>query len=485
MEYFLTARDLTFRYFEKGGHVILDHVDFDLPKGKTIVLLGKSGSGKSTLLSVLGGLYPENGGILLSGEIEICGKPLPKLRFGERASYVSEMFQNPDLQFCMDTLRKEMIFCLENISRPREEMDGRVDAFAKAMKIEKLLDQPIHSLSGGEKQKAALCCLLLLNSKGIFLDEPFANLDERSAGELQEILKKHQREQGTTILAIDHRIDLWLPYADEFWILGEKGRILKKGITRDNWREYRQLFLEQGLFYPHEKKRFHEEEKTETLLSMENLTICRGKSGEALLLKAQAEIPKQKFTALLGPSGCGKTTLFSAILGQKKYGGSILLEGQELRKMKSKLRFRKIGTVFQNPSNQFLSTRVLEEVLVSLKVWNPKAEEQALTKEALSMLDSYQLKAYQKYSPYMLSQGQQRRLAVLSILAGGQKLLLLDEPTYGQDYASTTAIMEQLRRLVKEEGLTVLFTTHDRQLAAEYADRIYEVEGKELRRWKD
>ena len=153
--------------------------------------------------------------------------------------------------------------------------------------------------------------------------------------------------------------------------------------------------------------------------------------------------------------------------------------------MKSKLRFRKIGTVFQNPSNQFLSTRVLEEVLVSLKVWNPKAEEQALTKEALSMLDSYQLKAYQKYSPYMLSQGQQRRLAVLSILAGGQKLLLLDEPTYGQDYASTTAIMEQLRRLVKEEELTVLFTTHDRQLAAEYADRIYEVEGKELRRWKD
>ena len=171
MEYFLTARDLTFRYFEKGGHVILDHVDFDLPKGKTIVLLGKSGSGKSTLLSVLGGLYPENGGILLSGEIEICGKPLPQLRFGERASYVSEMFQNPDLQFCMDTLRKEMIFCLENISRPREEMDGRVDAFAKAMKIEKLLD-PSTPCPAGRSRRQPFAASFFWIPRGFFWMNP-------------------------------------------------------------------------------------------------------------------------------------------------------------------------------------------------------------------------------------------------------------------------------------------------------------------------
>ena len=144
-----------------------------------------------------------------------------------------------------------------------------------------------------------------------------------------------------------------------------------------------------------------------------------------------------------------------------------------------------IGTVFQNPGNQFISNEVKGEVIESLKIWSPKLSENEYYEKSLKLLDNYGLLKYIKYSPYMLSQGQQRRLAVLSILTGDQKILLLDEPTYGQDKKSTDAIMNQLMELVNEKELTIIFTTHDKELAYEYADKIYLIEGRELIEWRD
>lgn len=484
--HFLTAKNLTFRYFDQSTHNILENVSLSLKKGKVTVMLGASGCGKSTLGAVLCGLYPENGGILNQGAVCLYnGKEIHSMNCQKRAEYLSMMFQNPDLQFCMDTLRKELLFCLENMCIPREEMDRKVNIFAKKLHLERILDSPIHSLSGGEKQKAALCCLLLLNSECLLLDEPFANLDEASSKELIALLKAHHEECKTTILAIDHRLEHWLDFADEIMVLGEKGQLLASGITKESLPKYRLLFTQQGLFYPREIPGFKAAPEKKPLLVMEHLSIYRGNTKDPLLKNAHASIPQNGFTALLGPSGTGKTTLFSAILGQKKYDGSICLNGREIRKIKSKELYRMVGTVFQNPGNQFISTRILDEVLSSLKIWNKNASEADLKQKALTLLDAYHLKPYQRYSPYMLSQGQQRRLAVLSILTGGQKLLLLDEPTYGQDYASTKAIMEQLTNLMETQGLTVVFSTHDRHLAASYADKIYEISGKELQEWKN
>ncbi|NLK01082.1 MAG: ABC transporter ATP-binding protein [Clostridia bacterium] len=140
-----------------------------------------------------------------------------------------------------------------------------------------------------------------------------------------------------------------------------------------------------------------------------------------------------------------------------------------------------MGIVLQNPANQFISQRVLDEVLFSLKVWNKNQTEKWYTAKAMEMLEAFQLGKYHRYSPYMLSQGQQRRLAVLSMIVGGQEILLLDEPTYGQDYRSTMAIMELLTQRVEEDGLTVIFSTHDTGLAQNWADAIFIMEDGKLK----
>ena len=198
---------VTFRYFEHGKHNVLEDASLSIPQGKITVIAGNSGCGKSTLAAVAAGLYPENGGVLSSGSIRLFGQPVGELNPAARSRYLSMMFQNPDLQFCMDTLRKEMRFCLENICVPMKEMDAVCERWAGKMDMTPFLDRKLYTLSGGEKQKAALACLFLLGSKAILMDEPFANIDEEGAKEIVRWIVKQNREQGLTVIAIDHRLD--------------------------------------------------------------------------------------------------------------------------------------------------------------------------------------------------------------------------------------------------------------------------------------
>lgn len=475
--------DVVFRFQEKGKRNILDHVSLDIPQGKMTVIMGSSGCGKSTLAAVAAGLYPENGGYLLSGEISLYGSPLKSMNPQQRAKDLSLLFQNPDLQFCMDTPRKELYFCMENVCIPSEEMPQRAEEIAEQMGITALLDRKLTVLSGGEKQRVSLACLCVLGSRCIILDEAFANIDVFAAREILQHLK-HIRESGTTIVAIDHQIDLWQDVADEVIILGEGGKVLcrENGFTDT----LRQVCLEEGLFYPGEPEaKAAAASDDAAALSFEGVTIPKelikkrfGKAsfGESLLENVSVTFPRGKLTAVLGPSGSGKTTTFLSVLQKHTYQGRILLNGADVSKMKRKDLYQQIGIVFQNPANQFITQKVEEEVSSSLRLWKKDTSEAAVQ----NALEAYGLYRFRRYSPYMLSQGQQRRLAVLSVLSGGQKLLLLDEPTYGQDYRSTKAIMEQLRQKVEEEELTVIFITHDRKLARKWADRIYVLENRNL-----
>lgn len=485
----LHLEDVVFRYFETGKRNILDHVSLDIEEGGITILMGSSGCGKSTLAAVSAGLYPENGGYLESGGIELYGKPVSGMDQQERAAYLTLMFQNPDLQFCMDTLRKEMQFCMENICVPKEEMDDRIRASVKVLDMEGFLDRKLTTLSGGEKQKAALCCLHVMNSKCILLDEAFANIDQEAAMELIGMLRK-MKDQGTTIIAIDHQLGYWAGVADEIIVLGEGGRVLQRGICRENLAAYYPLFEKEGLFYL--KKRSRKAagiRKSEAAVLLQDVSIQKGTDKrrlkkklpeDALLSHAGAEFPKGAMTAVLGSSGCGKTTTFLSILKQHPYEGLIEINGTDLRKIKKKELFGQAGIVFQNPSNQFITQNVEEEVKSSIRIWDRQLSEEKYKSRSDELLRVYGLERYHRYSPYMLSQGQQRRLAVLSVLAGSQKILFLDEPTYGQDYRSTMAIMEQLRRKVEEEQLTVVFITHDVTLAYIWADKIYCLENKKL-----
>ena len=476
----LEARDVSFRYIEKNKKEVLDHVSISFPEEKISVLMGASGCGKSTLFALLAGLYPENGGVMTSGEILLFGKPLGAYSIPQRAEKLSVMFQNADLQFCMDTLRKEMLFCLENISCPPEEMQERVEKAAGSLQMTDLLDRPFQTLSGGEKQKAELACLFLLGSKVILLDEPFANIDEMWAERIVEMLVRLNREYGTTIIAVDHSLDYWLKVLDEIQVLRQDGSVIR-GIGRENLKDHEELFRKEGLRWPLEEKR-HPERLPEgkARVTLEGAGIYAGKkrrqSGHPVLSGADASFYENEMTAVLGPSGCGKTTLFRTLLGQQDYTGSIRIDGRELRKIPGKELFSEVGIVFQNPSNQFVTQNVLEEVESGLLGKLARHEElhgSATEQEALELLRSFHLDRFRKYSPYMLSQGQQRRLAVLSILAGKRRILLLDEPTYGQDDAMTREIMELLRSRMAKEKMTILFTSHDRRLVEEWADRCY------------
>lgn len=434
--------DVTFRYFPEGKRNILDHMDLNIPQGGITVLTGDSGCGKSTLAALMAGLYPEHGGVLSSGDVKVFGRSVFSMRPQERASYITMLFQDPDLQFCMSTLRKELQFCLENICVPKGEIEARSLQAAKAIGMDGFLDRNLDTLSGGEKQKAALCCLLALDSRIFLLDEAFANIDSKTAREIITHLRK-LADEGKTVIAIDHHAELWQDAADCFLSLGD-ARIVPQTRTRT-------------------------QKERPPAVVLRDVTVRRDR---VLLEHADATFPKGGMSVILGESGCGKTTLFRSLLKQHPYEGHIEVEGRDLTAIRQKELFRKVGVVFQKPSDQFITQNVLQEVQASLRLWKGQEDPQAL-------LEDYGLWQYRRYSPYMLSQGQQRKLAVLSVLAGGQEILLLDEPTYGQDSRSTAVMMEQLRHKI-EEGLTVICITHDEPLAKAWADKIYRLEGRRL-----
>ena len=545
----LELKDVVFRYFEKGKRNVLDHTDLTVRAGTITALMGSSGCGKSTLAGVLSGLYPENGGFLESGTIRLFGKNVSNLTVSERAKYLGFVFQNPDLQFCMNTLRSELIFCLENISVPVPEMESRITAATEALGTADLLDRSLFTLSGGEKQKAMLTCIYALGSRLLVLDEAFANIDRENALELLTLITR-LRDEGRTILAIDHQIDLWKNAADEFIVLGTGAKVLARGIDRTNLDDFREIFDQEGLFELRERhrkgiRRIHNAAGSDAAHAVDASVSDAAQSGNAagsdtsqtvnvaktaycdsgaldsevscvsgekkssvpgtadftlpeairfesltvpafegstrnLLENAAAIFQKGTLTAILGGSGSGKTTTFLSLLKQHPYSGGIFLNGKEIGKIKKKELYRQIGIVFQNPANQFITQNVLEEVTEGIRTWHPRLSDDEIRAEAEKLLARYGLSDKKRYSPYMLSQGQQRRLAVLSVLSGGQQILLLDEPTYGQDYRSTAAIMEHLIEKVREEGLTVIFITHDRTLAGVYADSVYELRDQKL-----
>lgn len=451
MNKLLEAQNITFKYFENDKKNVLNTVDLSLDEGTITLLHGKSGCGKSTLAYILAGLYPENSGILISGSVMVDGVNIHELSARERVKYIGMMFQNCDLQFCMDTLRNELLFCGENID---EEID--TERLSNRVGIYHLLDRNFHTLSGGEKQKCALCCILALGSRVVILDEAFANIDMKAAAELISILKK----SGLTILAIDHNIDLWEGVCHKKILLGESHMELALpprniNITEDVVLKTNDLWVNE-IKYP-------------------NLCIKKG-----------------SITAIMGQSGAGKTTLFKTIIGQYKYDGSILMQAKEIKKIKHHILYSKCGLVFQNPSNQFVAMTVYDEVLFSIRRWwhgeenkqlGSKISEQksfdgkTLQEKTMELLTDFGLENKAKYPPYMLSQGQQRRLAVLAMIAGNQQLLLLDEPTYGQDYPNICAMMGIINAKANQ-GLTVIFSTHNEQVAKEFADEIIEIGGE-------
>ena len=450
----LQAKNITFRYFENSKKNILENIDFSLPEGKITVLTGKSGCGKSTLAYILAGLYPENGGFLDTGSVFYRNGSdsvdIHSLTPDKRVAYVSMMFQNCDLQFCMNNLENELLFCLENIQARLEETGDIISKAVDTIGIRHLLRRNFNAMSGGEKQKCALCCILVLKSRCIILDEAFANIDIQSAREIIAVIKG----LGVTVLAIDHNPALWEDVCENVVSLNGFADGAADGVVGGNIDEIPALNCDQI---------------GEKILTAQDVTINS-------IAYPEMAFEKGSLTAILGPSGCGKTTFFKTLIKQHKYKGKVGFFGRELSALGKNYVFSKCGIVFQNPSNQFLALTVYDEILYSVKRWHKRESEIAQEERTLQLLHVFDLAQYKKYSPYLLSQGQQRRLAVLSMIAGEQEILLLDEPTYGQDYENISAIMNLLLEKARN-GLTVIFSTHNERVAHNFSHKIIRLAG--------
>lgn len=460
----IECRNINFTYFEDRKSV-LSHIGGTFDAGKITVLTGKSGCGKSTLLYLFAGIYPKHAGILKSGSILVEGKNPAELIPKERCKLVGMMFQNPELQFCMDTVKNELIFCLENICEDPLKMDSMVDEALAFCGIAHLKERKLLSLSGGEKQKVMLACLAMLKPKWLLLDEPFANIDDASAGDIAHKLKQLHEKFGMGILAVDHRLENWGDVADEVRIMVD-GTLVDERMQMEHldWRRMREF----GIYAPETFCREKPPETAAPVLQLSHVSVNYGNS--MILRDVSASFCPGHSYAIVGESGSGKSSLFGAISGLYPHGGEILLDGKKYR-AKKKTDLGKIGFVTQNPQDQFVADTVRQEILVSLK------KEKNAGSLSESILRSIKLWRYRDVSAYLLSQGQQRRLGVAALLAYRCKVLLCDEPTYAQDWENTVAIMEGLCKQARENNMALIFSTHDRNVAGNYADKVFELRG--------
>lgn len=457
---------LRFAYFEEGRDVWTDFsAEFD--SRRITVLTGPSGCGKSTLLCLAAGLYPHNAGVVRSGGVTVEGAAPETLDAPERCQLVSMMFQNPELQFCMDTVRNELIFCLENIRADPARMEEAMDEALRFCEIQHLKHRTLISLSGGERQKVMLACLVLIRPRWLLLDEPFANIDGESARAIAVKLGQLHREFGVGILAVDHRLDHWTEVADDVCILEPGAKTpesMEMEVLDPDGLEARGVIVPGRSYRPE----LSPASPGAPVLELRELSLRYGE--HQVLRGVNAVFRRGEICALVGESGCGKSSLFHALAGVEKYRGSALLEGTELRRLKKK-DLGKIGFVTQNPQDQFVGGTVRQEICAGLR-GAPEAEG-----KSEEILRGIRLWRYRDVSPYLLSQGQQRRLGVAALMAYDCHVLVCDEPTYAQDRRNTISIMDALCRQARERNVALIFSTHDRQLARDYADTIYHLEG--------
>jgi energy-coupling factor transport system ATP-binding protein len=447
---------LTFRY-EEGRRPVFEDVSFCVERGETVLLMGPSGCGKSTLAYCLAGLYPEYAGTR-TGELRVEGEDVASLSPNVRAKLVSILFQNPDNQFCMGRVDHEILFALENIVYPGD-MRERARELLRLVGLEWAEAEPIHALSGGTKQKIALAAAMATEAKTLILDEPFANVDPDAGLDWARLLKS-LNESGVTLFVVDHRLDPWRSFLSRVMIMDRDGRV-RETIYPEELESKKSAFTERGLFFgnglPEGLARpSPPPAPPENAVVIENLSVTYG--GKAVFSSLSLTIRKGTITAIIGRNGSGKSSLLSAIAGLIPFRGGLGV-------------FAKVGLVFQNPRYQFLSLKVRDEIRITLESAGLAGNGGAIGAETDALLAEFDLAPYADASPYVLSQGQQRRLAILSMLAGRRPILLLDEPTYAQDERATFFIMDLLRKRVSL-GLTAIIATHDHALAEAFAHRV-------------
>ncbi|WP_404350466.1 ATP-binding cassette domain-containing protein [Sutcliffiella horikoshii] len=464
METIIRLDHLRLKY--PGGDKIFEDLSFEIRKGEKVLILGPSGSGKSTLIQVLAGLIPK----VVEVPMIVKEQLLPN-----SWGYV---FQDPDAQFCMPYVDEELAFVLENLAVPREKMGRRI---VEALDLVGL-DLPnfhmkIQQLSGGMKQRLAIASVLAMEPDVLFLDEPTALLDPEGTREVWDTIKKVADDK--TVIIVEHKVEQLLDFVERIIVLDDAGNIIADGKTQDVFKTSLSHLNQYGIWYPGAWENYLKNRKPFSMLNMEAETVLKvnGYSGfrgiEKKIYVEEAEIRKGEWISVVGENGAGKSTLLESLMKLLKTEGTLEINGGKVINIPTD----KVTFVFQNPEFQFVTKSVEAEVAYTLRL--KKMDEGLVLEKVEEMLRLFQLDHVRHHHPYQLSVGQKRRLSVAAAVIHQPSILLLDEPTFGQDSRNTFAMLEWLEAL-KEAGVAILMVTHDENIVTEFADTIWTVKDGNL-----
>ena len=500
----ISFKDFSFQYRAQKKPT-LTGINLDIYPGEKVLIAGPSGSGKSTLAGCINGLNPFSNPGECKGTLTVDGVDAPHSSIFDLSAHVGTVLQDPDGQFIGLTVGEDIAFALENSCTPQDEMHAITRHAAELVGIENHLDYAPHELSGGQKQRVSLAGVMVDQVKILLFDEPLANLDPAAGKQAIELIDEIQKKTGTTILIIEHRLEdvLWrnvdrIVLVNDGTILADltPDELLSTSLLSDNGiREplYVTAMRYAGIEITKEKKPAHvdsvvldgtdrkklkewfeaqplpkDEGEREKLLEVNHLNFGYTK-GQQTLRNVSLSIDKGEMVSIVGRNGAGKSTFSKLICGfEDPDSGEVMFHGKDLLKENIRHRAKYIGYVMQNPNQMISKTMIYDEVALSLqKAGLPETEIRQKVEDTLKICGLY---PFRNWPVSALSFGQKKRVTIASVLVRDPELIILDEPTAGQDFKHYTEIMEFLRKL-NERGVTVVMITHDMHLMLEYTPR--------------
>lgn len=514
MEPIIEFKDYSFKYRSQVEPTLLD-INLSIYPGEKVLIVGPSGSGKSTLAHCINGLVPFSFTGESTGSLKVEGQDPNELGLFGLSKLVGTVLQDTDGQFIGLTVAEDVAFSMENDCIAQDEMLERVDRVAETVDITDFLDHAPNELSGGQKQRVSMAGVIVDDVDILLFDEPLANLDPATGKRAIDLIDRIHKKNNTTILIIEHRLeDALYRDVDRIIVVGEgrivadlrpdallSGSVLKEQGIREplyitalkyagcqiNEADLPQ-HIESMNLAPYEdnvrnwfgKVKLNKKAPDgEPVLTIRDLSFAYTQ-GQPVLSHIDFSISRGEMVALVGKNGAGKSTLASLICGfMQPDEGAIYLNGEDLSGYSIKERGEKIGLVMQSPNQMISKPMIYDEVALGLRVRGVAEDE--IKERVFETLKICGLYPYRNWPVSALSFGQKKRVTIASILVMNPEVLILDEPTAGQDYRHYTEIMEFLRRIHEDLGITIIMITHDMHLMLEYTDRaIVIADGKML-----